>query len=95
MKALYSHSKTEIKAKTCTWGLVNLAGDPENSNKKQVSQPIRVTQVTLISTEVEILPRLNEWASLKIFNLELTSSSLCPSNETRDKADVNSSVRKS
>ena len=66
---------------------MNLAGDPDNNSNNQVSQPIRVTQG-------ELLPRLNQWASLETLNLELTSSALSPSNDTRDKADANSSVQK-
>ena len=74
-------------AKTGTWGLVNLTGDPAKNNKNQVSQLIRVTQV-------EILPRSKQWVSLETLNLELTLSALNPNNDARDMACANYNVRK-
>ena len=81
---ILSLQKTEIKIQE---RLVNLTGDPDTSSN-QISQPIRVT-------EVELLSRLNQWASLETVNLELVSRALFPSNETRDKADADSTVRES
>ena len=43
---------------------MNLTGYPANNNKNQVNQLIRVPQV-------EILPRLNQWAALQTLNIEL------------------------